>query len=136
MGLLERLRAQPGWKDPDPKARRAAVRKLDDPALLAEVSRTDPDPTVRDEADEMLQEIALSSGEAAALSALASLLDPRRIVAVAREAPLLAVSRAALERVTDAKALGSVARHGGHAPVRLRGLERLRGPPGSARAGP
>jgi Domain of Unknown Function (DUF349) len=128
MGLLERLRAQPGWKDPDPKARRAAVRKLEDPALLAEVSRADPDPTVRDEADEMLQEIALSSQEAAALSALASLLEPRRIVAVAREAALLAVSRAALERVTDAKALGSVARHGGHAAVRLEALARLGDP--------
>jgi uncharacterized protein DUF349 len=128
MGLLERLRAQPGWKDPDPKVRRAAVRKLEDAASLAEVSRTDPDPTVRDEAAEMLEEIARSGDEAAALSALASLLEPRRIVAVAREAALPAVSRAALERVSDTKPLGSVARHGRHAAVRLAALARVGDP--------
>src|SRR6266571_1779117 len=126
MGLLERLRAQPGWKDPDPKARRAAVRTLTDPALLAEVARTDPDDVVRDEATETLLDLALKgTDEPAGQAALAALGDPKHLVTIARSAALEALSRAALGRLDDPKALGSVARHGEHAATRLEALARL-----------
>ena len=129
MGLLERLRAQPGFKDDDPKVRRAAVRALADPALLAELARGDSDAAVRDEATGALLDIALKGAdEAAGLVALAALGDPKQIVAVARSAAREAVSRAALGRLTDLKALGSVARHGEHAAVRLEAIGRISDP--------
>src|SRR3982751_1679241 len=78
MGILEKLRPQPRWKHADPavraaavyelgpdegdalralaredreaRVRRAAVARIDDPAVLADVARTDPDEDVRTEA--------------------------------------------------------------------------------------
>src|SRR5687768_18163034 len=78
MGILEKLRPQPRWKhadpavraaavyelgpdeadalrtlareDAEPRVRRAAVNRLDDLAVLADVARTDPDEDVRGEA--------------------------------------------------------------------------------------
>ncbi len=129
MGLLDRIRPHPGFKDPDPIVRRAAVRTLDDPAQLSELSRNDPDSDVRDQAAEALLTLALR-GETAerALQAVASLTDAKQLVAVARSAQLEAVSRAALARLDDRKALGSVARHGEHGAVRLEALMRLSDP--------
>jgi hypothetical protein len=76
MGILEKLRPQPRWKhadpavraaavyelgadetdalralareDADPRVRRAAVNRIDDLSVLADVARTDPDEDVRD----------------------------------------------------------------------------------------
>lgn len=127
MGLLDKIRLLPGFKDPDPLVRRAAVRSLDDPILLAEISRTDPDTVVRDHATEAILALALrGEAEPPALQAVAGLGDPKQLLAVARSAHLEPVSRAALARLEDLKALGSVARHGEHAAVRLEALARLR----------
>jgi hypothetical protein len=129
MGLLDRIRPQPGWKDADPNLRRAAVRRLADPALLAEIARTDPDTRVRQEAIDSLLGLALhAADEPAALAAVAGLTDPRHLVAVARAAAAEGASRAALARLPDPRALGSVARHGAHAAVRLEALGRLHDP--------
>ncbi len=75
MGLLERLRSQPGWKDPDPKIRRAAVGQIPDVAVVADLARTDPDPGVREEARSALLSLALEGPEeTAGLVAIAFLL--------------------------------------------------------------
>jgi len=78
MSILERLRPLPRWKHADPavraaavyelgpeeadalralaredaeaRVRRAAAARLDDPGVLAEIARTDPDEDVRSEA--------------------------------------------------------------------------------------
>jgi hypothetical protein len=135
MGLLERLRPQPGWKDADPRARRAAVRQLSDPAVLGEIARTDGDEAVRREAAETLHALALEGrDEAVASAALGALEDPKHLLSVARSAAGEAISRAALARLlaprvsADARALGSVARHGGHAATRLEALRRVADP--------
>ena len=126
MGLLERLRPHPGWKDQDPKVRRAAVRHLGDAAVIAGLARDDPDPQVREEAAGVLLAMALEGpDETAGLQALVGLDDPRILLQVARSALHESVSAAALRRLTDAKALGSVARHGRHAAARLDALARL-----------
>ncbi|MGE5361881.1 MAG: DUF349 domain-containing protein [Bacteroidales bacterium] len=91
MGLFDRFRAQPKWKqsdpavrlsaideialedqatlasiareDADPRVRRAAVRKLYDPAVLEEVTQRDGDAGVREEAAGVLLDLALGAFE-------------------------------------------------------------------------
>jgi len=126
MGLLERLRPQPGWKDPDPKVRRAAVGQIPDAAVVADLARTDPDPGVREEARSALLSLALEGAEeAAGLVAIAALEDAKLLLQIARQALHESVSRAALSRLGDLKALASVARHGRHPAVRLEALVRV-----------
>src|SRR2546426_4457334 len=125
MGLFERLRPPPGWKDPDPQVRRAALRQVVDPAVLTELWRTDADETVREEAAATLLALAMAGlDEAAGVAAVGALEDPRLIVQVARSALFESVSRAALSRLHDLKALGSIARHGRHAAARLEAQQR------------
>jgi len=126
MKILERLKAQPGWKDQDPKIRRAAVRHLDDPLVVAALARDDPDHQVREEATGVLLGLALENPkETDGLRAVAALDDVKHLLQVARSAAHESVSGEALRRLTDAKALGSVARHGRHAATRLDALARL-----------
>src|SRR3989441_4207563 len=126
MGLFERLRPQPGWKDPDPQVRRAALHRVVDPAVLTELWRTDADETVREEVAAALLALAMTGpDEAAGAAAIGALEDPRLIVQVARSALFESVSRAALSRLHDLKALGSIARHGRHAAARLEAQQRL-----------
>jgi hypothetical protein len=126
MGLLERLRPHPGWKDPDPKVRRAAVGEIADVALVVDLARTDPDPGVREEAEAALLTLALEGAdEAAGLKAIEALVDARILLQIARQAAIEPASRAALARLADRKALASVARHGRHAAVRLEALARV-----------
>jgi len=126
MGLLERLRPQPGWKDPNPQVRRAAVRRLGDPAVLADLRLGDPAGPVREAAAAALLSMALEGeDEARGIAALRALDDPKQIIQVARSGASEAVGRAALLRVDDLKALASVARHARHAAVRLAAIDRL-----------
>jgi hypothetical protein len=135
MGLFERLRPHPGWKDPDPQVRRAAVRQLADPALLTDLCRTDPDGPVREAAAAALLSLALDgTDEAAGTTAASAIEDPKLIAQVARSGVHESVSRAALLRLHDLKALGSIARHGRHALVRLDALDRLVDHPATAAA--
>ena len=126
MGLLDRLRPQPAWKDADPGVRRAAVRDLTDITLLNDLGRTDPDEAVRREAAAVLIDLALHAGaEADALAALATVDDTHALLIVARSSAHEATARAALQRLTDPRAFGSVARSGEHAAVRLAALQRV-----------
>src|SRR5512139_923447 len=91
MGLLDRFRAQPKWKnadpatraagveelpldeqdvlvsiargDADPAVRLAAVRKVLDPVVLADIARSDADAGVREGANEVLVDVAIGAYE-------------------------------------------------------------------------
>ena len=91
MGLLDRFRAQPKWKnadpatraagveelplaeqdvlvsiargDADPAVRLAAVRKVLDPAVLADIARSDADAGVREGASDVLVDVATGAYE-------------------------------------------------------------------------
>ena len=84
-------------EDPDPRVRKAAVKKIHDPALLARLGSTDTDEGVREEAAEALLAIAVHSHEAArAGAALEGLGQPKHLLAVVRSAAVAEVRRAAL----------------------------------------
>src|SRR5919197_725195 len=92
MALLDRFRAQPRQKHPDPAVRLAFVQEipLTDHELLTEVAREDPDARVR-------------------RAAVAKLLDPRTLSSIAtddgdegvRAEAAAMVRRAALEALDD-----------------------------------
>src|SRR2546427_12437782 len=125
MGLFERLRPQPGWKDPDPQVRRAALRQVVDPAVLTELWRTDADETVREEAAATLLALAMAGlDEAAGGAAGGGLEDPRVVVPGAPPAPFEAGSPAAPSPPPDPKAPGSIAPPRRHAAPRLQAQPR------------
>ena len=157
MGLLEKLRPQPRWKHGDPavraaavyelgpeeadalralaredadaRVRRAAVSRVDDPAILGEIGRTDPDEEVRAEAIRGLAGLAMESDDVSvARAVLAQLLEVGRtkeISTAAKSASSGAVRALAVDLLYDAKSLGSVSRHAVDGATRLRALERL-----------
>jgi hypothetical protein len=157
MGLLEKLRPHPRWKhadpavraaavydlgpdeadalralareDAEPRVRRAAVTRLDDPAVLGEIARTDPDEEVRAEAIRGLAGLAAeaeqSENAAHVLQQLVDLGRTREVVAIAKGSAIIAVRSAAVDLLDDAKSLGSVSRHAEDSGTRLRALSRL-----------
>jgi hypothetical protein len=157
MGLLEKLRPQPRWKHADPsvraaavyelgpeegdalralaredadaRVRRAAVSRLDDPSVLGEIGRTDPDEDVRAEAIRGLAGLAVEAPDAATatpvLRHLIELGRTKEVATVAKSAPTADVRGAAVDALQDAKSLGSVSRHAPDSGTRLRALERV-----------
>jgi hypothetical protein len=157
MGLLEKLRPQPRWKHGDPsvraaavyelgpdeadalralaredadaRVRRAAVSRIDEPSILGEIGRTDPDEDVRAEAIRGLAGLVMEADDpSSARAVLAQLVDlgrSREISTVAKNAAHAAVRSVAVDFLQDAKSLGSVSRHAADSATRLRALERL-----------
>lgn len=157
MPLLDRFRRQPHWKQEDPlvriagveelpldqqdllitiaredgdaRVRVAAVKKIIDPAVLADIARQDRDDGVREEAIGIVRDVALgvfeNSTEAESLASLALLTDARHIMTVAETASLASVRTEALLRLDDPKAIGAVARRAADAASRLAALGRL-----------
>jgi hypothetical protein len=154
MGFFDRFKPQPRWRHPEaavrvaaidaipdeeqdlllqlaredsePSVRRAAVAKLSDAGVLAEIARTDPDDSVRGVARDLVIALAQDSADAGqAEIALCGLSDQRDLMVVARSAELEPVARAALDRLTEARLLSTIARQGTHASVRLAALDRL-----------
>jgi hypothetical protein len=157
MGILERLRPQPRWKHSDPqvraaaihdlgpdegevlralaredaeaRVRRAAVIRLDDIAILGEVSKTDPDVDVRNEATRQLTGIGVETRDPVkAVDAARQLIEGGRVkdvAVIARDNTHVEVRSAIVDLIDDAKALGSVARHARDAATRARALARL-----------
>lgn len=151
MPLLDRFRARPAWQsrdaetraaavrelsadqqdvlgeiartDEDARVRRAAVKRLTDPAALAQCVQGDGDEGVRAEAMELLLGMAVNGQEGArALAALEGLKESKHLVAAAREARLADVRLAALGRLSDARSLASLARKSEHPSVRMQAL--------------
>ncbi|HEY7289414.1 MAG TPA: DUF349 domain-containing protein [Vicinamibacterales bacterium] len=150
MTLLERFRAQPRQKhadpavrlgfvqeipmserellveiareDADPRIRRAAVAKLLDPPALGAIASSDADASVREQAAAMLRDIALEAfegiGEPESLAAVDALTDAKSLATIAKSAASQTVADRARARVDDPHALGSIARHAEHESVR------------------
>ena len=157
MGILEKLRPQPRWKHADPavraaavydlgsdetdalralaredadaRVRRAAINRIDDLSVLADVARTDPDEDVRTDAVRGLAGLAAEADDPAraidAVRHLATLGRTREVVVVARENRDPAIRAAVVDLLDDPKALGSISRHAVDAQTRLRALARL-----------
>jgi hypothetical protein len=152
--LIERFRSKPEWQhvdpavradavlrlpsserevllalareDADPRVRRAAMKKLPDVAVLAEIAASDADAGVRDEAEGRLAHIAAHEhDEAAARAALGGLREAKHLAAVAKAAPLAATREAAIRAITDAKSLAAVVRESEDTHTRLLALARI-----------
>jgi hypothetical protein len=160
MGILEKLRPQPRWKHADPavraaavyelgpdegdalralaredadaRVRRAAVNRVDDLSVLADIARTDPDEDVRADAVRGLAGLAAEADEAGraieAVQHLMALGRTREVVVVARENRDPSIRAAVIDLIDEPKALGSISRHASDARTRLRSLARLTDP--------
>jgi hypothetical protein len=115
--------------DPDPRVRRAAIKKIHDIALLSRLAGEDLDGSVREEAADALVVLAIHAKEAAVGEAtLQGLSQPKHLLAVVRSAADAATRRAALAKLTDAKALAAAAREAPDAELRLSAVARLEDP--------
>ena len=152
--LIERFRSKPEWQhadpavraeavlrlpssereillalareDGDPRVRRAVVKKLPDPAAIAEIAAADADPGVREEAEARLAHFAVHEhDEAVARAAVAGIREARHLAAVAKAAPLAATREAALRALADPKLLAAVVRESTDTPTRLLALGRI-----------
>jgi len=157
MGILEKLRPQPRWKhtdpsvraaavyelgpdeaealhalareDAEPRVRRAAVTRIDDPSVLADIAKTDPDEDVRGEAIRGIAGIAAETDDLPqaldAVRQLIALSRSKEIVLVARDSSSADVRAGVVDLVEDQKILSSVSRHSRDGATRLRALSRL-----------
>jgi hypothetical protein len=154
MAFLDRFRSKPEWKhsdpgvrasavrrlgaearetiadlaknDPSAPVRRAAVRKLDDVSLLAELAQADTDGSVREEAFTAL--VAGACGEVDAVpadAAFAALSDTRHLSEVVRRAKQAAIRAKALALISDPKVLSTLARTAEDPETRLAALARV-----------
>ena len=111
--------------DPDLVVRRAALKKIDELAVLAEALR-DSEASVQEEAREMLLRFAIEGLDSArAAQAGALLTEPRHLVAMARTARVAEVREAALARLTDERSVAVVAKTAEDAKLRLAALQRV-----------
>ncbi len=157
MGILEKLRPQPRWKHADPavraaavyelgpdeadalralaredaeaRVRRAAVARIDDPAVLADIARTDPDEDVRTEAIRNLAGLGAETSEVGPATEvvrhLVGLGRTKEAVVIARENVNPEVRAAIVDLIDDARSLGSISRHALDSHTRLRALARI-----------
>jgi hypothetical protein len=117
--------------DADARVRRGALARVTDAGAIAAIVRNDTDEGARDQALTRIAELAASGDEVSALSAvgaLAALGRHRELAAAARASHSGAVRKAAVEHVTDQKALGSIARHAADADTRLVAVTKLTDP--------
>jgi hypothetical protein len=156
-GLIDRLRTKPEWQHPDAavraeavlrissseadllrsivlgdseaRVRRAAVKKIGDAVLLAQIERDDQDEAVRDEAATRLVTMAVHApDDAAAETVLALVADQRHLAEVAKSAPREATRRSAVGRLHDAKALAAVVRECEDPGTKLAALGKIEDP--------
>ncbi len=122
-------------EDPDARVRRTAVARLLDPTVLSRAARQDTEEGVRQKAVERLLALAQdglapnqTDGFSRAEAALAALDEPRHLAVVAKGEADDRLRRRAVERLTDAKALGSVARHAKDAGIAALAAEHIDDP--------
>ena len=129
----QELLATLALEDQDIRVRRSAIKRLEDPAKLQEVSDRDPNEGLRELAAERAAEIltaaALSDGDASACQdALTKLSNPRQLARVATSASHTTIQEAALDRLADDKALADVVRKARVLQIRQQALDKLRDP--------
>jgi hypothetical protein len=113
-------------EDEDARVRRAAVKRIDEVALLVEIAGSDADAGVREEAAARVAHAALHAhDEAAAQAAIAGLTDPRQLASVAKGAQHAAAREAAIRALADPKVLASVVREAQDPRARLQALGRI-----------
>ena len=113
-------------EDADARVRRAAVKRLSEAAVLAEIAGGDSDLGVREEAAGRLVHVAVhEQDEAQARAAVLGLRDAKHLASVAKGAVLAAVREAALHALADAKSLASVVREAPDPRTRLLALGRI-----------
>ena len=102
-------------EDQDVRVRRSAIKRLEDPAKLREVSDRDANEGLRELAAEraadILAEVALSDGEPTVCEdALAKLSNPRHLAKVATSALHPTIQQAAVRQLSDDRGLAEVVR--------------------------
>ena len=117
-------------EDQDARVRRSAIKRLDDPARLQEVSEQDPNEGLRELAAErardILAEVALSHGDPAVCEeALANLSNPRHLASIAICASHRTIQESALGKLSDNKALADVVRKASVLALRKEALRKL-----------
>ncbi len=120
-------------EDQDDKVRRSAIKRLEVPARLQEISERDPNEGLRklaaERAADILAEVALSDGAPAACEeALARLSNPRLLARVAISASHRTIQEAALGQLSDARALADVVRKASVLELRKEALGKLGDP--------
>jgi hypothetical protein len=151
--LLDKFRSKPEWQSPDAavraeavlrlptgdetvlllargdedaRVRRAAVKKIQDVAVLSELAEKDADESVREEAALHLVAAAIHTHvPAAAAAALAGLREVRHLATVAKTAARTDVGRLAISRIDDPRALASIVREAEDPATRLEALARI-----------
>ena len=115
--------------DDEPSVRLEAVLRLEDVDALSAIARSDSDPTVRSEAESMLRDLAIEAEDLGSIElGLGAIANERDLVAVARSARLESVSRQALAKLQDPRAIGSVARRATRGEIAKAALSRLDDP--------
>ena len=116
--------------DTDRRVRRAAAGRIADVSVLAAIATGDADADIRTEVTDRLARMAVSgeAGPDTALQALGVLADQKQISSVAKSSPVDVVREAAVSRLTDVKALSSVARHAADGHTALLAAERVEDP--------
>src|SRR6266568_1648528 len=117
----------------DARVRRIAVKRLDDPRVLADIAARDPDEGIRELATGQLVATACADS-AEAEGALARLTAAREIGEVARRAARGAVRAQAVARLGDGRILAEVVRRARAKAARAAAKERL--PPEEKSAAP
>ena len=101
--------------DSDARVRRAAVARISDTAVLADIVRNETEASVRDHAlGQLVEQASKHDADTAmrAVSALASLGKEKELVQVSKATGPDAVRRAAIAAIRDEKSLGSIAQIG------------------------
>ncbi|MCS6912696.1 MAG: DUF349 domain-containing protein [Myxococcota bacterium] len=124
------LLAHIGKKDQDARVRRLAIKKIEDPEVLIEIARSDPEESLRraaqDRADDLLLGTVLSAQDQDAAQATLGKLSQRALLEVARRAQHGGVRQLAAELIGDERLLGELARTSNDPALRLSCLERVR----------
>lgn len=121
---------RPKYKHPNPDVRAAAVAKLDEQPVLAEIASTDEDAAVRAAAlqrltDQELRAQIARSRSASNVAALDGITDPKWIAAVAQHAESAPVRVLATSRLEDVRILQKIASHDPDPAVRRQSRTRL-----------
>ena len=113
-------------EDADARVRRAAVKRLSEVAVLAEIAAGDGDLGVREEAAGRLVHVAVhEQDEAQGRAAVLGLREAKHLASVAKGASLAGVREAALHSLADPKALAGVVREALDPRTRLVALGRI-----------
>lgn len=125
--------AEVATKDPDPRVRRIAVKRLCDPTVLRQIADSDEDQQLRQTAAEKASQLLLDEALEAddghdPLPAVAQLTDAKDLATVVKRTSRADVRDAALAKLSDGRALVDVALRAQEPGVRLAAVAKLREP--------